>query len=57
MPVIVPVPGARAEERVLENFTDIYLSDEDLKEIKSILDNFPIAGDLYHAAGAKLTKY
>lgn len=57
MPVIVPVAGARSEQRVMENATDVPLSDEDMAQIKAILDKFPVAGDRYPPAAAKLTEY
>jgi pyridoxine 4-dehydrogenase len=57
MPVIVPVAGARSEQRVLENVTDIPLSEEYMAEIKAILDKFAVAGDRYPPAAAKLTEY
>ncbi|KAJ5928703.1 aldo/keto reductase [Penicillium verhagenii] len=57
MPVFVPVAGARSEERVRENATNIQLSDADMKTIQSILDSFPVAGHRYPPAAAKLTEY
>ncbi|GLI77367.1 hypothetical protein PoHVEF18_005657 [Penicillium ochrochloron] len=57
MPVFVPVAGARSEQRVIENATDIPLSDKDMAEIKAILDKFPVAGDRYPPAAAKLAEY
>jgi hypothetical protein len=35
MPVIVPVAGARSEQRVVENATDIPLFETDMAEIKA----------------------
>ncbi|KAJ5923450.1 aldo/keto reductase [Penicillium verhagenii] len=57
MPVFVPVAGARSEERVRENTTNIQLSDADIKAIQNILDSFPVAGNRYPPAAAKLTEY
>lgn len=57
MPVFVPVAGARSEERVIENATDIPLSEKGMAEIKVILDKFPVAGDRYPPAAAKLMEY
>lgn len=57
MPTIVPVFGARSEERVKENATEVDLTSADLKDICSILDSFPVAGHRYPAAAAKLTEY
>ncbi|KAJ5646474.1 aldo/keto reductase [Penicillium lividum] len=57
MPIFVPVAGARSEERVRENATDVELSDVDIGAIKIILDSFPVAGDRYPPAAAKLTEY
>ena len=57
MPLIVPVAGARSENRILQNAKDIDLNDSDLKEIKSILKSFPTAGPRSLPAAAKLNEY
>lgn len=57
MPFFVPVAGARSEQRVIENATNIPLFEEDVAEIKGILDKFLVAGDRYSPAAAKLTEY
>lgn len=57
MPVLVPVAGARSEDRVRENAADAGLEEKDLKEINDILDQFPVAGDRYPAAAMKLVEY
>ncbi|KAJ5095929.1 aldo/keto reductase [Penicillium alfredii] len=57
MPVIVPVFGARSEERVAENTRDIDLSDSDLEEIRSILDSCPVVGSRHPPIAAKLCEY
>lgn len=44
MPVVVPIPGARSEARVLENAKDVDLTDGDLEQIDSIMRTFPPAG-------------
>lgn len=54
MPVFVTVAGARSEQRVIENATDIPPSEADMVEVKAILDKFPVAGDRYLHAAAKL---
>lgn len=46
-PVIIPIPGATTAERVKENTTDVELSENDLKEIESILASVEIHGDRY----------
>lgn len=46
-PVIIPIPGATKEERVLENGKDITLSNDELAEIDSILNRFEVKGDRY----------
>jgi len=56
MPVIVPVAGARSEERVIENCTDIELSEDDLKRITEILHSFPVVGGRWPDAAAKLAE-
>ena len=43
-PVVVPIAGARSEERVQENAKTIELTDNDLEEITNILNSFPNKG-------------
>jgi pyridoxine 4-dehydrogenase len=43
----IPIPGASKVERVVENCTAVSLSEEDLEEIKRILDTFPVQGERY----------
>ena len=52
MPTMIPIPGASSPERVKENMVDVDLSDNDLKEIDSLLASVPIEGGRYggHAA-------
>ena len=57
MPVIIPVFGARSEERVKENTKEVDLTVADLKVIDNILDSFPVAGHRYPVAAAKLAEY
>ena len=45
--VIIPIPGATTEERVLENAKAIRLSKDDLEEIREILDKAVIVGGRY----------
>ncbi|KAE8358174.1 NADP-dependent oxidoreductase domain-containing protein [Aspergillus caelatus] len=56
-PTIIPLPGARAVERVRENNTHVPLSQGDMGQLDDILRRFPVAGDRYPAAAAKLTEY
>jgi pyridoxine 4-dehydrogenase len=48
MPKIIPIPGASSEKRVKENSKNVTLTDEEMKEIQSILDRFPVSGGRYH---------
>ncbi|KAI9041612.1 aldo/keto reductase family protein [Aspergillus affinis] len=57
MPVIVPVVGARSEERVLENVKTLDLSDDDFKKIASILEEFPVVGKRFPDHTFKLNEY
>ena len=52
MPTIIPIPGATTPERVKENLVEVDLSDNDMKEIQSLLDSIEIVGGRYggHAA-------
>jgi len=46
-PVIIPIPGATTEARIVENSRDITLSSSELEEIDSILKTFEVAGTRY----------
>ncbi len=52
-PDIVPIPGTRRTSRLDENgvATQLRLSDQDLKRIRSVLDENVVAGPRYPAAG------
>lgn len=43
----IPLPGASKPEQVLQNCTDVDLSEEDLADIQKVLDTFPVAGPRY----------
>jgi len=57
MPIIIPLAGARSEERVKENCEDVSLTAKEMKEIDDVLDSFPVAGGRYPGAAAKLLEY
>lgn len=57
MPIIIPLAGARAEERVKENCENISLTAEEMKEIENVLASFPVAGVRYPDAAAQLLEY
>ncbi|CAK1362395.1 Pyridoxal reductase [Cercospora beticola] len=44
MPTVIPIAGARAEERVKQNAVDVEISEEEFKEIESYQKEFPIEG-------------
>lgn len=46
-PVIIPIPGASKEPRVLENAEEVSLTKEDLVEIDKILGSFKVEGGRY----------
>ncbi|KAK3700465.1 hypothetical protein LTR37_015969 [Vermiconidia calcicola] len=54
MPTIIPIPGASSAERVRENMGEVELSENDMKEIDSLLEEFEVKGDRYGGHGAKL---
>ena len=54
MPEIVPIPGATTAERVKENAGAVELTDEEMKEIKEILDSCKVMRNRYHAVGMKM---
>jgi pyridoxine 4-dehydrogenase len=43
----VPIPGSVQVARVRQNCDTVDLSEEDLKDLKTILDTFPIVGERY----------
>ncbi|KAF2498136.1 aldo/keto reductase [Lophium mytilinum] len=43
----IPIPGATKIERVVENCTEVELSEKEQREIQQMLDNFPIQGQRY----------
>lgn len=51
-PVIIPIPGATTEERVLENAKEVELKEDELAEIQSILNKFKVVGGRYPAAAS-----
>jgi pyridoxine 4-dehydrogenase len=57
MPFMVPIAGARSEERVVENCTEIPLEKDDLKAINAILVSFPVSGARWPEAAAKFNEY
>lgn len=54
MPTFIPIPGASSAERIKENMVEVELSDNDLKEIDSLLASVQIAGGRYDGAVAAL---
>lgn len=56
-PLIVPVAGARSEDRVRENCADVQLSADELHEIDDVLERYPVAGARYPEQGMKLCEY
>ncbi|KAH8676169.1 aldo/keto reductase [Xylariales sp. PMI_506] len=44
---IIPIPGATTPERVDENAKLVELTDEELNELKDIVDKFEVAGNRY----------
>lgn len=51
-PLIIPIPGTKNIQRLDENMasTKITLSQDELKEIRQILDSFKVSGDRYAAS-------
>ncbi|KAI9705131.1 MAG: Pyridoxine 4-dehydrogenase [Candelina mexicana] len=50
----IPIPGSTRTERVIENCKVASLTDEEMDEIRKILDTLPIAGERYGGAHEKL---
>jgi pyridoxine 4-dehydrogenase len=57
MPVIIPIPGASTEERVLENGREVDLTEEEMKEIEKILEENEIIGARYSGSIAAMSEY
>lgn len=53
-PVIIPIPGATTEERIVENAKEVSLTDKELAEIDSILRANEVIGSRYGGHGAAL---
>ncbi|XXG99355.1 hypothetical protein Hte_005692 [Hypoxylon texense] len=43
----IPIPGSTKVERVVENCKDVPLDEEDLAELRRIMDTIPIVGERY----------
>lgn len=54
LPRFVPIPGATTAERVRENMVEVDLSENDLKEIDSVLASRKVVGERYPEHAAKL---
>lgn len=46
-PTFIPIPGATTAERVRENSVEVDLSENDLKEIDSLLEKCEVIGTRY----------
>lgn len=47
MPVIIPIPGATKESRVIENMAHVEVTDDEVAAIGSILSSMEVAGGRY----------
>lgn len=49
---IIPIPGTTKEERLKENLgcLDVVLTDEEVKEIRKLVENAEVVGARYHDA-------
>ena len=52
-PVIMPIPGATKESRIIENAKEVTLEEEDIKKIDLILSSFEAVGGRYGGPGAQ----
>lgn len=55
LPTIIPIPGATTSARVDENSKFVELSEDELKAIGEIIENFDVAGGRYPPGFAKET--
>lgn len=53
MPKVIPIPGATTAERVKENAVEVILTEEEMRDIDTILASYKVIGDRYHPAGMK----
>lgn len=51
IPKIIPIPGATTAERVKENAVEVDLTEEEMRDIDTILASYKVVGDRYHPAG------
>lgn len=54
MPEIYPIPGSSTAQRVKEDLVQIFLSDEEMKEINKILVSCEVIGDKDYPMGMRL---
>jgi len=52
-PVVIPIPGATKESRIIENAKEVTLEKQDIERIDSILSSFEVTGDRYGGPGAQ----
>lgn len=52
VPQIIPIPGATTEARIAENSKEIFLTEEEMKNLEEILSKFEVQGERYGGAGA-----
>lgn len=52
-PVVIPIPGATKESRIVENAKEVTLEKQDIEKIDSILSSFKAVGGRYGGAGAQ----
>jgi len=53
LPRIIPIPGATTEARTVENSKELYLTEEEMKDLEEILSKFEVKGDRYGGPGAQ----
>jgi len=51
-PIIIPIPGATTEERIVENTKDVTLNEEEMAELNETIKSHPIKGDRYGGPAA-----
>ena len=50
----IPIPGSVRVERVVENCLPVELTDEDMVEMRGIMEALPVGGERYGGAHEKL---
>lgn len=54
MPEVISILGATTVERVMENLVEVDFTEDEMKDIDSVLVSCEVVGGRYHSFGMKL---